>query len=874
MTDLSEAPGELSPPEGDLDEPEGDLDEAVFRSLLEEQKPLEHRALLAVKELLDTITRELGEEAIRSAWDPKEDISKHTADYLDNQQKTHRTNAVSVLSAWAGQLDADGQIRMLVYLWKECFDLWDKSLTYRTIEAVADATHDVVDGEAGAGARNAWQQDTWRAVGAALRVMYLDGLAFKETNLSCAVRVRGVTSEATILKLNEIRDDLHRAERQLEDQPGAAWRQIQPCVSYMRKYVDQTALFYGVIEKMAYALVEFESWLASARPAGGRRSADTESLGLWPLSLDDAPRDLVVAALESVAEVKDHLSSHTLSEIEPWEQMLEGLRDLMSADPHRELTPSVLIPRQVWVRYCYPFAVQNDDRKRAERLLHAPYEADADDPEPETSQHPLSFRLGKELDRRMKIGEPEDLAETYFFQGDEQGGHFGGIRIRLPDLVFVPDFLDSVDRRYEAWLDLNRMGNFCLCVQATEPLKDISPPRLYRALRAGTPFVVGERVRLATKDVGEGADAEVLAWDNLHTYAQCMIKAAANAYFAAIQKHPDASAGPANYVQGNLHEVVIVQTDAPIAEQSEEIARRLDGAVGGRILLRSIQRAAATLDEWTRFPPLQHARASAVVAVPEIGYAGDWFVHTGETTVFGIVAVPEWFRDVYPEAAQFASSWSPVLKLWNRQLQDALKGGLKDLDDEHDGATGNESNKLRYIEQQVRYHLAEINSDDLCATLAYRRFLDSVLEAVGIGRLEKELQTQLQAAEQLTDYFYQQEEKRATKRRDILLFLIALLGVFSLADYLALLDTTDYHGHVGFIRLSQDGRWQDLLVLIIFVVALILGMYVLFGARSKKFFVLFRPRFGKPKKRLRPKYWLRPGGETRKRNTEREKPAA
>jgi hypothetical protein len=223
-------------------------------------------------------------------------------------------------------------------------------------------------------------------------------------------------------------------------------------------------------------------------------------------------------------------------------------------------------------------------------------------------------------------------------------------------------------------------------------------------------------------------------------------------------------------------------------------------------------------------------------------------VHTGETTVFGIVAVPEWFRDVYPETAQFASSWSPVLKLWNRQLQDALRGGIKDLDNEYDGTTENESNKLRYIEQQVRHHLAEINADDLCATLAYRRFLDSLLEAAGIGRLEKELETQLQAAEQLTDYFYQQEEKRAAKRRDLLLFVIALLGVFSLADFLALLDTTDYHGQVGFLRLSQDGRWQDLLVVIIFVVALILGMYVLFGTRLKK--------------------WLRPKGKTRKRNSE------
>lgn len=127
--------------------------------------------------------------------------------------------------------------------------------------------------------------------------------------------------------------------------------------------------------------------------------------------------------------------------------------------------------------------------------------------------------------------------------------------------------------------------------------------------------------------------------------------------------------------------------------------------------------------------------------------------------------------------------------------------------------------------------------------------------AVGIGRLEKELETQLQAAEQLTDYFYQQEEKQATRRRDILLFFIALLGVFSLADFLALLDTTDYHGQVGFIRLSADGRWQDLLVLILFIVALIGGIYVLSGID-------------------RPRSWLRQKRETWKRKRKRKRLAA
>jgi hypothetical protein len=864
MTGLSAPPGL---PPGQPAQPGEDLDEAVFRSVAEglivsglAAEPLTVER--AVAERLNVMIRELGEKPTGGEWDPKEDILRYTTGYLEDQQRKHCAEFAGELSAWADQLPADGQIRMLIHLWWECFGLWDRSLAYRTIEAVADAVADVVAGNAGQSARNGWQQDTWRAVGAALRVMYLDGLVFAQMNLSCADKVQRVTREA-IPKLTRIRDDLGRAWRQLEDQPGSAWRQIRPCVSYMRGYADQTATYYGVMEKMAGALVEFEHWLASARRVAAPRPLGAGSPGLWPLSLDDAPRARVVESLEYLAQVKNQLSSHTLSEIEPWEQMLVGLLDLMTARPDRDVTPAVLIPRQVWVRYCFPFAVQNDDGKRASRLLRVPYEADPDDPRSAAPQHPLSLRLQEALDavmgkHRMKIGEPVDLAQTEFFQ-DGEDGHFGGIRIQLPDLVFDPDFLDGVGPRpYRAWLDLNRMGNFCLCVEAARPLKEISPPRLYRALRAGTPFVFGEPVALAPQDAGEevgGEAGQPLKWDNLYTFAWGMIKAATDAYCTALQQDLGAPPGPAHYVRGNLHEVVVVQTDGAIAVQSQEIARRLDSAVGGRILLRSVQRAAGTLEEWTRFPPLQHTQASGVVAVPEVGYAGDWFVHTGETTVFGIVAVPAWFRDVYPEAAQFASSWSPVLQLWNRRLQDALKVALRDLDSKHDIAAGNASNKLRDVEQQVRHHLAEINADDLCATLAYRRFLDSLLDAVGIGRLERELETQLQAAEQLTDYFYQQEEKRATGRRDILLFFIALLGVFSLADFLALLDTTNYHGQVGFIRLSPDGRWQDLLVLVLFIAALLGGIYVLFGING-------------------PRSWLRRKRETWKRKRKRKRSAA
>jgi hypothetical protein len=300
----------------------------------------------------------------------------------------------------------------------------------------------------------------------------------------------------------------------------------------------------------------------------------------------------------------------------------------------------------------------------------------------------------------------------------------------------------------------------------------------------------------------------------------------------------------APFVAGNLHLVAIVQTDAALGTQSEDVAARLDAAVGGRIVLSSVQRTASTLDEWLRFPPLQRdgvtSRGVSVAAVPEIGYAGDWVVHTGETTVFGIVAVAQWLRYVYPETAEFAGSWAPQLGLWGKRLQrciDELRPGE---------VRPGSAEELRTVEQRVRLHLSQINSEELCATLANRRFLDKLLEMAGVERLQHQLEVQLRAAEQLTDWFSQYEEKRSARRRDVWLFIIAMLGIFSLADFMTLANTTGLHDRLGFINLTDQGVWEDWFILAAFAAAFFAGLFHVLGG-----FGWLRRRFASAWRRLR-----------------------
>ena len=898
-------------PDGLQEWPPGELDETVFRSIAEglavpletppgqddaDPKPLQAAMIELSKKLgktklpvektvatlLDTMVSALGENWIGGPWDPKVDIRRHTTSHLDSLQSKYCEELAFMLRVSLQNLLPDGQIRQLLHVWWQCFNLWDRSLAYRTIPAATAAVAAVAkdrDKDGSWGDMPGWQQEIWCAVGGALQLLELDQGFFAQTSLACAGKVISVL-EGAIPQVESIRDDLGRASQrmaiQLEGRKSAdqnQWEQkIQACVSYMWIHAAQMAGFYKVISKMATSLQAFEAWLAKAGQAERKRSPGMALPAFRQLSLNDAPRASLLDSLEYLEETKSHLSSHILSEIEPWEQLLVGLLDHMPEVPYQGVIPEVLIPRKLWVRYCFPFAVQNnpeEDPALLKQLLRAVPETTDKEPgkkaqgedqhQPATPQHQLSLRLKEELVLAglgmMKVAEPVDLAQTEFFQvGTGEDGHFGGIRIDLPDLMFAPekDFLANGGHRpYRVWLDLNSMGNSCLCVEAAEPLTEIPPDRLYRALRAGTPFVYGEPITLAGLAPPEEAgseDDQPPQWDSLHMFARSMIRAVANAFYYPKDAEPheqdeEGRKETAPYVRANLHEVIVVQTDAVIDLQSEEIATRLDNAVGGRILLHSLQRASATLEEWTRFPPLQRSeqrtRGAAVVAVPEIGYAGDWFVHTGETTVFGIVAVPAWFRDVYFEVAQFASSWSPVLQLWSQHLQDVItlaRNSSENLQPEHTRSNYSvASDNLRKVEYQVRDHLAKINAEDLCATLAYRGFLEGLLDAVGVGRLQKALESQLQAAEQMTDYFYQRAEqehqrreqeyqhkelehqsleRKAAQRRDVLLFLIAVFGVFGLADFLALLNTTPYHARVG---------WPDVVVLILFGVALVGG---------------------------------------------------
>lgn len=805
-----------------------------------------------LREDVRSLAEALGEQSIGVPWGEVDHTywkkrPRHAACDLGAVRDERRCELAAKLTAWLRR-PGPQRVLLLISLWRECWELWDAYLVYRTLQAVDLAAEQAVEDvmQAGAEPHEDWELRACHAVSQGINLILADADIFQQINLSSADGV-AVTAAHAVEVAQAVLDDIKTALAATESEPGQPGADVSQVIKGLREVAadaQQNQIFYRVLVDAGRALGGFERWLVEAPRLGSRPSASRDgSIGGLPDSAADsrdvlasmdaaaahsAVRRAVLVAIDDaigyLRSVEKDLSAEILSRCEPWERLLTDTGEIVSASGSPGAMGQIFVPKQVSIRYCYPFAVQTDEPAP----LGKPGEVG----------QVLEDTL---LEIGIKVGVVQPLEPTPFFNTASSGlGFYGGLRVHLPDITLryrLPADVDDPQqpRRCRVWVDLSLLGNHCLCIEP-EPLKTPSPPMLDRALEAGTPFVLGAEAVL----VGPSKDAE-LAWDNMHCFGRDVIRAIAKASFWH-GKDDDPSSAMFRSIPGNLHEIVIVQTDSPLESTADEIAKVLDSVRGGRVLLRSVQRASTTLEEWVRYPPVPRGgglgTGPAVIDMPELGFAGDWCAHTGETMVFGIVAIPSWHSDVYAEAAQFAISWSPALQMWHRRLQAVIQEANPDRNHRENGE------KIRRIDQQVRQHLFQIQAEELCATLTHRQFLDQLLSMSGVGRLQDGLEVLLDAAERLTDWFSDQalrrseEERRqseqkqhdADRRRERLLAVIAVFGVFELGTFLALANQTQWHQRVFSFTLQQ-GIWEDWLMVALFLLAVIAAVG-LFGGYS------------------------------------------
>jgi hypothetical protein len=766
-----------------------------------------------VRKELELLTEELGEHAIGGSRHPKASDPLHLTSDLEIVRQKGRDSLIERLKEWSPPPGPE-RVQLLVYLWQESWNLWDSSLAYRTLELVREAAKKFVDDATGSGTgqpREGWEPDALRAVGHAMRLITADADVFKQINLSSADGLRNA-AEAGVKTTGHIRRDISSALASLGPSPLAAG------LGKIEDKARQNNVFYSALVYAAEALIKFESWLATAPRLGSAQPSRRRVALRRPrhsrlevLASIDAAIDHFRDAREELGKVIPSRSEPwerlvILSRSEPWERLLAEVREIVHSSEDKAALGRVFVPKRASIRYCYPFAVEANDQTR-DRL-------------DKLRKDELEKVLGK---IGIKVGEPEPLTATLFF--DPDSGLYGGCRVDLGAIKIryeQPSAANSgrQEERCKVWINLCYPGNHCLCIEPEEELDTPLPHVLYRALRAGTPFALG-----ATASVADLPAGTEVAWDDLQSFSRDVIKAIVYAEFWPTEKDLPAAKPEERFVLGNLHEIVIVRTDAPLGTHPKEIADALDRAVGGRILARSIQRTATTLEEWVRYPPVPRTgrrdTEPAIAGMPEMGLAGDWCTHTGETSVFGIVAAPSWHSDVYVEAAQFVSSWSPLLRLWGRRLLNAIQIAQLDSDRESD------SENLRHIEGQVRLHLAQTKAEELTATLAHRRFLDQLLEMAGLDRLQGELEAQLGAAERFTDWFNERARQKADQRRQVLLGIIALFAIFEVGTFLSIANTTGFH-----LFTLREGAGEDWLMVVLFGLALVLAVVYFFNVSA------------------------------------------
>ena len=811
----------------------------------------------SLRDELTDITERLGEFWHGGPWHPKDDKYReergsHSNAHLNKMGAECREHLKERLTGWPALTGwpvgvKSKRIALLLVLWLQCWDLWDAHLIYRTLGIVEEVAGEITEP---AESSESWEPAAWRAVGKSISLITADADIFRQIVLSnpaeLATQARcGADIAAAVI--GRIRPLLVHPDAEGDPLTVRGLR-------YIERVALESQFFYEFLAAAARALCDFHSWLATAPRlrTGSRAQLREQHAGSDEVAAVNGQnlRKSIDDALDHLRSDPGRLSSVTLSRAEPWEQLLGEIREIAIRGDDAEDASVVFVPRRVSIRYCYPFAVQTEG-----------HTADTNggtwlDEARKTGQ------IGEHLEQRLeplgiKVQNVKPLDPTAFFaaQGSDSG-LYGGVHVGLPDITLSTGQADEQTCRCRVWIALSRMGNHCLCVER-EDMETPLPHDVYQAVAAGTLYAFGVTTTLAD------GTSEATTWDNLHSFGRDVIRAAAGADFWRPRPGDDPSAND-EYVRGNLHEVLVIRTDAPLTTEPDGVAAKLNSALGGRILVKSVQATPTTIDEWVRYPPATQMRAdrglSAITSLPELGLAGDWCAYTGETTVFGIVAAPSWVSDVYTEAAQFASSWSPLLRLWSERLQDAIEEGSKLAIEERSKEEENErlaselrkiesdlqhiENDLRQIERAVRRHLAQIQGEELCAALSHRRFLDRLLEMAGVPRLQEVLESQLLAAERLMDWWSEDarrksdeqrrasadQERKSDHRRDKLLGVIALFGICELGGFLDLANGTKWHQSFFGLFTLREGIWEDWLVTILFGVALLVLVIFYFGS--------------------------------------------
>lgn len=471
------------------------------------------------------------------------------------------------------------------------------------------------------------------------------------------------------------------------------------------------------------------------------------------------------------------------SVLKPWESLLRSVAAAYQRSKQPMRLPTVQI------RYCFPFAVKVEEdtlsklspalRKRLPGVRAADGRGGAS--EQDDSVPRLDRDLQEKLDSLYQgTATVQAMQLTDFWAGAGEG-MYGGNRVALPAF----SDMHNSKNEWRVWIDLSRLENHCLCIERT--LTDPTPHELYKALRCPADYSRDSEYRYGWAKHQSGH------WRSLDEFAHDVILVVAQGLTDPARLE---------YIKGHCHIIVLVDADIS--------GTALDGLYGAEILRTNVNRDAATLEEWVRYP-VAGQKGKSEVARGNFGYKENWWSVIDDATIFGAAGNPFWQADAFLEAVQFAASWSPRLLLWNRELLQTLeqRPGKKQLPD------------LRRLEQEVRHSVAAAHAEELCRLRSDRRYLEWMMEAVGTTDIQEDLERRINAMRLLINEAEKNQQDGMDTRRNLFLGAIALFGVLNVSTLFAVLDAGDNR---GIFRTHAAIRGELIAQAVIFV--LVVGTWV------------------------------------------------
>jgi hypothetical protein len=688
-----------------------------------------------------------------------------------NREKQVRDSVKSQIEAWKSKVaeaDPEDIVPFFEYLRKRCYELDDTTNAWCTIWALAKATGDCIDDHLRNSLPHEDDRPLLHAIMRLLCFLIEDVTVYQGINRGSNHQVIDWSKR----ELKTIRGILDTLNPAVADGPASklsGWR--AELGKELRAEAQTQRQVVRGIYAAALALAQFEDEvrrfynrdLGESWPSGLEIVVLTEAQSKVSEIIGDLEEDLARWHKEFRSDSHVWLSD-IASRLSPWKSLLRSL-----ATTYRSREPMWL--PTVRIRYFYPFTVDTTE-KRIRALDPAlsrrpPGGSKSKVSEMEVAEsEPTPGSLAAELRIRLEhLGqstpEVESLKLSDFWTAAGEG-MFGGKRVQLPAL----SDRYSRDDDWDVYVDLSRLGNHCLCIERI--LTNPTPHELYKALRCPADYSWDwdYRYESVPSQPAEQATVEEYRWRSVDDFAHDVILAMAQGL--------DGSDTP-TYIKGHFHEMALV----PISVSAEE----LNDLYGSELFRTNIHRDAATLEEWLRYPMVEK-NGSSNVSQAAFGYTENWLSALDDVTIFGLAGNPSWQADSYLEAVQFAVSWRPRLRLWNRKLMQALE----------EGTGRKESSDLRELEQEVRRSISVAHADELCRLPSDRRYLDSVLESTGITTMEQELERQIHAVQLLIAANEKNNQDIKDSRRNFFLGVLALFSVLNLSTVFAVLNAGDNKG--------------------------------------------------------------------------------